>query len=170
MQAAKETAANVAASARAGMEKTKATVLEKAEQAKTRDPMMKDMATQKKEVKIQEAEREKQGAIQQNRAARHEVPAGGYGGFTAIGGANTGTGPHHHHPAAPGHTAGGPIHGGAAGAEYPAGVETGGAGHLGGGHLTGDPIHGGAAGADTGGAGHIGGGHLTGTGHTGHTL
>ncbi|KAL0316880.1 UNVERIFIED_CONTAM: Late embryogenesis abundant protein 46 [Sesamum radiatum] len=48
MQSAKETASNVAASAKSGMEKTKATVQEKAERMTTRDPIQKDMATQKK--------------------------------------------------------------------------------------------------------------------------
>ncbi|KZV36404.1 18 kDa seed maturation protein [Dorcoceras hygrometricum] len=80
MQAGKETAANIAASARSGMEKTKAVALEKVEQMKTRDPMMKDMATQKKESKIEEVERQKQGAMQQNKLARHEGDAGGFGG------------------------------------------------------------------------------------------
>ncbi|XP_073158128.1 uncharacterized protein [Henckelia pumila] len=172
MQSAKESAANVAASARSGMEKTKATVLEKAEQIKTRDPMMKDMATQKKEAKIQQAEREKQGAVQQNRLAKHEGAAGGYGhGFTAIGDTATGTGGHnnlnpvgtggHHNPLGTGHTATG----------------TGGHGHLnplGAGHTatgTGGHNHLNPLGTDhTAGTGHVGDGNLTGTGHTGHIL
>ncbi|KAL0346292.1 UNVERIFIED_CONTAM: seed maturation protein [Sesamum radiatum] len=45
MQSAKETASNIAASAKAGMEKTKATAQEKAERMTTRDPIQKDIAT-----------------------------------------------------------------------------------------------------------------------------
>ncbi|KAL7092781.1 hypothetical protein ACP275_11G003700 [Erythranthe tilingii] len=58
----KETAASIAASAKAGMEKTKATVQEKAEKMTTRDPLQKEMATQKKDERIHEAEREKHEA------------------------------------------------------------------------------------------------------------
>ncbi|XP_075511388.1 18 kDa seed maturation protein-like isoform X3 [Primulina tabacum] len=117
MQAAKETATNVTASARSGMDKTKASVQGKAEEMKTRDPLQKEMAAQKKEAKIQEAEREKQGAVHQNNLARHEADAGGFGhGHTATGG--------NHHTA---HTAGGAVPGGA--------------GHVGDGHLTGTGRH-----------------------------
>ncbi|XP_073273694.1 uncharacterized protein [Primulina huaijiensis] len=124
MQAAKETAANVTASARSGMDKTKASVQGKAEEMKTRDPLQKEMAAQKKEAKIQEAEREKQGAVQQNNLARHEAEAGGFGhGYTTTGGGTTGTGGNHHAA----HTAGGAVPGGA--------------GHVGGGHLTGTGRH-----------------------------
>ncbi|XP_011078825.1 11 kDa late embryogenesis abundant protein-like [Sesamum indicum] len=82
MQSAKETASNVAASAKAGMEKTKATVQEKAERMTTRDPIQKDMATQKKEDRIYEAERQKQEAREHNAAAR-QTGGGAYGeGYT----------------------------------------------------------------------------------------
>ncbi|KAL7134085.1 hypothetical protein ABFS83_11G003500 [Erythranthe nasuta] len=85
MQSAKETAASIAASAKAGMEKTKATVQEKAEKMTTRDPLQKEMATQKKAERIHEVEREK-----------HEATGGGAFGqdyttappYTAEGGAH----------------------------------------------------------------------------------
>ncbi|KAK4432174.1 Late embryogenesis abundant protein 46 [Sesamum alatum] len=87
MQSAKETASNVAASAKAGMEKTKATVQEKAEKMTTRDPIQKDMATQKKEERIQEAERQKQETRMHNAAAKQ---TGGQPGYTTGGDFNTG--------------------------------------------------------------------------------
>ncbi|KAM1306389.1 hypothetical protein ACFX2H_008783 [Malus domestica] len=46
--AMKEAAANVAASAMSGMEKTKATVQEKVEKMKSSDPVEKDMAAERK--------------------------------------------------------------------------------------------------------------------------
>ncbi|OMO62993.1 Late Embryogenesis Abundant protein [Corchorus capsularis] len=82
MQSIKETAANIAASARSGLEKTKATLEEKVERATAHDPVQKDMATQKKEERIRQAELEKQEARENNAAARQ---GGGDGGFTAKG-------------------------------------------------------------------------------------
>ncbi|KAK4413028.1 Late embryogenesis abundant protein 46 [Sesamum alatum] len=69
MQSAKEKAANVAASAAAGMEKTKATMQEKAVKMATGDPLQKEMATEKKDDRVQEAERHKQETYEQNAAA-----------------------------------------------------------------------------------------------------
>ncbi|KAL2320853.1 hypothetical protein Fmac_029822 [Flemingia macrophylla] len=66
----KETAANIGASAKSGMEKTKATVQEKAERMTARDPMQKEMATQKKEARMSQAELEKQAAREHNAAAK----------------------------------------------------------------------------------------------------
>ena len=52
------------------------------EKAKAHDPMQKEMATQKKEERIRQAELEKQEARQHNAAAKQ---AGGNGGYTATG-------------------------------------------------------------------------------------
>lgn len=71
MQSAKK----VVASAQAGMEKTKAVVQEKVEKMKTKDPIQKDMATEKKEAKINEAEMLKQQAYSQNAAGKHTTSA-----------------------------------------------------------------------------------------------
>ncbi|XP_050383281.1 late embryogenesis abundant protein 46 [Argentina anserina] len=82
MQSIKEAAANVAASANSGMEKTKAITEEKMEKARAHDPIQKDMATQKKEGRIAEAEQHKREAMYHNAAARHgAAPTGstGYG-------------------------------------------------------------------------------------------
>ncbi|KAL6145322.1 hypothetical protein ACLB2K_056010 [Fragaria x ananassa] len=97
MQSIKEAAANVSASANSGMEKTKATMQEKMEQVKAHDPIQKDMATQKKEARIAEAEQQKREAMDHNAAAKHgAAPTGstGYGsGPTnySTGGAGTAT-------------------------------------------------------------------------------
>ncbi|VFQ59289.1 unnamed protein product [Cuscuta campestris] len=60
MKGVKETAGNIGASAVAGMEKTKAVVQEKVERMTAHDPIEKDMATQKKEERIRQAEEKKQ--------------------------------------------------------------------------------------------------------------
>ncbi|XP_019187094.1 PREDICTED: 18 kDa seed maturation protein-like [Ipomoea nil] len=70
MEAMKETAANVGASAIAGKEKTKAVVQEKMERMTAHDPMEKEMATKKKEERINQAELNKEEAKEQNAAAR----------------------------------------------------------------------------------------------------
>lgn len=62
----KETAANIGASAKSGLEKTKATVQEKNERMSASDPMQKEMATDKKEERIHQAEMEKQEARDHN--------------------------------------------------------------------------------------------------------
>ncbi|XP_009604364.1 11 kDa late embryogenesis abundant protein-like [Nicotiana tabacum] len=95
MQAAKEKAANVAASAKAGMEKTKAVVGEKAEKLTTRDPVEKQMATEKKEERIHQAEMDKLAAQEQNAASRQAAATGGTTAYTASSGG-----------VAPGHTTG----------------------------------------------------------------
>ncbi|KAK6149213.1 hypothetical protein DH2020_016738 [Rehmannia glutinosa] len=81
MQSAKETAANIAASAKAVMEKTKATMQEKAEKMTTRDPLQKEMATEKKEERIHGAERQKQEARAHNVATKQAAAAAGGGTF-----------------------------------------------------------------------------------------
>ncbi|XVF07354.1 hypothetical protein REPUB_Repub06bG0131000 [Reevesia pubescens] len=92
MQPIKEKAANIAASAKAGMEKTKATVEEKVEKATAGDPMQKEMASQKKEERIRQAELEKQEARQHSAAAKQ---SGRDDGYTAAGtGAYTAGGTH----------------------------------------------------------------------------
>ncbi|XP_045804916.1 18 kDa seed maturation protein-like [Trifolium pratense] len=69
----KETAANMGASAKSGMEKTKATVQEKTERMNTDDPMQKEMATLKKEERIHQAEAEKQQAREHNAAVKQST-------------------------------------------------------------------------------------------------
>ncbi|XP_078163625.1 late embryogenesis abundant protein 46-like [Carex rostrata] len=73
MQSAKEKTANVAAFAEAGMEKTKASVDEKVEKMKTKDPMEKAAAEQRKEERKMGAEAEKQGEKLVNAAERGRV-------------------------------------------------------------------------------------------------
>ncbi|KAH6819424.1 Late Embryogenesis Abundant 4-5 [Perilla frutescens var. frutescens] len=77
MQSAKETGSNVAALAKAGLEKTKATIQEKGERMTSHDPLQKEMATEKKEMRINEAERQKQQAREHNAAAKHAGAATG---------------------------------------------------------------------------------------------
>ncbi|KAK2998842.1 hypothetical protein RJ639_023521 [Escallonia herrerae] len=75
--AAMETAANIAASAKSGLEKTKAVVEEKVEKLTASDPVDKDMATLRKEDKIRWAELKKQEAYSQNAVASVD-PSQGY--------------------------------------------------------------------------------------------
>ncbi|KAJ6300546.1 hypothetical protein OIU76_021356 [Salix suchowensis] len=79
MQGLKDTAANIAASAVSGMEKTKATVQEKVEKMTTNDPEQKEMARERKEERITEAELDKQEA-KQYRAAESKYGALATGG------------------------------------------------------------------------------------------
>ncbi|KAL8456380.1 hypothetical protein ACS0TY_034551 [Phlomoides rotata] len=88
MQSAKEKAANAAASAKAGMDKSKATMQEKGERMTTRDPLQKDMATEKKVERVDDAELQKQAAESQNTATRQQAASGG----GTLGGARTGYG------------------------------------------------------------------------------
>ncbi|CAI8614092.1 unnamed protein product [Vicia faba] len=71
----KETAANIGASAKSGMEKTKATVQEKTEKMSARDPVQKEAATQKKEAKQNQAELDKQIAREHNAAVKESTTA-----------------------------------------------------------------------------------------------
>ncbi|PIM97484.1 hypothetical protein CDL12_30043 [Handroanthus impetiginosus] len=74
MQTIKETAANAAASAKSGMEKTKAAF--QVETMSADNPTEKEMATEKKEEKMNQAETDKQGAHEQNAATKEEVGSG----------------------------------------------------------------------------------------------
>ncbi|KAK7259523.1 hypothetical protein RIF29_25132 [Crotalaria pallida] len=86
MQNIKETAANIGASAKSGMEKTKAAVQEKTEKMTARDPLQKEMATEKKEARINQAEFDKHAAREHNAAVKQAN--------TATAG-HMGQGPHH---------------------------------------------------------------------------
>lgn len=55
------------------------------------DPMQKDMATERKQEKIHQAEYNKQGAHENNAAARQAIATGGAGTFTAVGRAQNST-------------------------------------------------------------------------------
>ncbi|PIM98207.1 hypothetical protein CDL12_29317 [Handroanthus impetiginosus] len=107
MQAMKETASNIAASAKSGMEKTKATIQEKMERATAHNPTEKQMATERKEEKIHHAELNKQEAREQNAAARQAAPTGGSYSYTATGVTGKPTGGHQM-SALPGHGRGQP--------------------------------------------------------------
>ncbi|XP_045795730.1 18 kDa seed maturation protein-like [Trifolium pratense] len=71
----KETAANVGASAKSGMEKTKAAVQEKTEKMTARDPVQKEMATHKKDAKMNQAELDKLSAREHNAAVKQSTTA-----------------------------------------------------------------------------------------------
>ncbi|XP_073003360.1 18 kDa seed maturation protein [Typha latifolia] len=73
---AKETVANIGASAKAGMEKTKATVQEKVEKVTAHHPLEKEVAEQKKQERIHEAEVEKREAMERNAALKMQASAG----------------------------------------------------------------------------------------------
>ncbi|KAK9664600.1 hypothetical protein RND81_14G054900 [Saponaria officinalis] len=70
MESAKQKAANAAASAKAGMEKTKATVGGKVEKMKGHNRFDKDVATMKKDERKNEAEIRKQQAHSHNEAQK----------------------------------------------------------------------------------------------------
>nr|CAH0117516.1 late embryogenesis abundant group 1 protein [Pisum sativum subsp. elatius]CAH0117542.1 late embryogenesis abundant group 1 protein [Pisum fulvum] len=69
MEKTKETAANIGASAKSGLEKTKANVQEKTERMTAHNPLEKELATQKKDERVAQAELDKQAARQHNAAA-----------------------------------------------------------------------------------------------------
>ncbi|KAJ7971446.1 18 kDa seed maturation protein [Quillaja saponaria] len=135
MQSIKETAANVAASAKSGMDKTKATVQEKMEKTTAHDPLQKEMATQKKDERIHEADLNKKEAREENAAAKQAASAGtgGHGihhragpGTTTY--STTGTTVQqtgaHQMSSMPGHGAGQPMTEGVV-ASHPSGTNTG---------------------------------------------
>ncbi|KAM0932379.1 hypothetical protein DsansV1_C46g0242171 [Dioscorea sansibarensis] len=76
MASVKETAANIGASAKSGMEKTKATIQEKVEKMTAHSEVEKEEAERKKQERIREAETEKLEAKEQNAVAREQVRAG----------------------------------------------------------------------------------------------
>uniref|UniRef100_A0A7N0T1T8 Seed maturation protein LEA 4 n=1 Tax=Kalanchoe fedtschenkoi TaxID=63787 RepID=A0A7N0T1T8_KALFE len=110
MQKAKETASNIAASAKAGLDKTKAVAQEKVDKMSAHDPIEKGMATERKEERIHQAEMNKQQAREHNAAATGHGTTGvpGTGGTfshsaTGTHGHPTGT---HQMSAMPGHGTG----------------------------------------------------------------
>ncbi|CAN6810219.1 unnamed protein product [Brassica oleracea var. botrytis] len=114
MQSMKETASNIAASAKSGMDKTKATLEEKVGllAMTTRDPVQKQMATQKKEAKINQAEMQKR-EVREHNAAMKEAAGGGTGTGLGLGSATHSTTGHvghgtgtHQMSALPGHGTG----------------------------------------------------------------
>ncbi|KAK9664603.1 hypothetical protein RND81_14G055200 [Saponaria officinalis] len=70
MESAKQKAADATAAAKAGMEKTKATVGEKVDKMKGHDQFDKDVATMKKDERMDEAEIRKQEAHAHNEAQK----------------------------------------------------------------------------------------------------
>ncbi|CAL9133993.1 unnamed protein product [Musa textilis] len=81
VESAKETAGNITASTKAGMEKTKASVEGKVvEKMRARDPEEKAEAEQRKEERKHEAEAEKEAAKERHAVEREDVRAGGAGG------------------------------------------------------------------------------------------
>ncbi|XP_070048001.1 late embryogenesis abundant protein 46-like [Nicotiana tomentosiformis] len=111
MQSVKEKASNVAASAKSGVEKTKAVVQEKVERMTAHDPTQKEMATGKKEERINQAEMNKQATHDRNTAI-HQGGGTGTGrphysnSTTGATGHSTGS---HQMSALPGHGTGEPM-------------------------------------------------------------
>ncbi|XP_076892985.1 11 kDa late embryogenesis abundant protein-like [Bidens hawaiensis] len=103
----KETAANIGAAAKSGMEKTKATLQEKGERMTAHDPTQKEMATEKEEARINQAEYEKQVAREQNATQRLEAEATGAHSYSTTGATGHGMGSHQM-SALPGHGTGEP--------------------------------------------------------------
>ncbi|KAL6522403.1 hypothetical protein OROMI_031675 [Orobanche minor] len=94
MQSMKETAANIAASAKSGMEKTKATVQEKMERVTAHNPTEKEMATERKEERVHNAELNKLEEREHNAAARQAGRAGGSHSYATTGVTGQPTGGH----------------------------------------------------------------------------
>ncbi|XP_054804324.1 18 kDa seed maturation protein [Prosopis cineraria] len=119
----KEKAANIGASAKSGMEKTKATVQEKKDRMTAHDPTEKEMATERKEERMRQAELDKREARGHNVASKQAatVAPGGHGGNyttgTGTGAGTTATGAYGHPMAGqqmsamPGHGTGQPTGG-----------------------------------------------------------
>ncbi|KAK1367445.1 Late embryogenesis abundant group 4 [Heracleum sosnowskyi] len=84
-----EAAANIAASAKSGLDKTKAVVEEKVERMSTKDEVEKDIATLRKEEKLDLAKRRKCKAYAQNAAAAAAPPGAVSPNFTDGGGFDT---------------------------------------------------------------------------------
>ncbi|KAK4432173.1 seed maturation protein [Sesamum alatum] len=104
MQTMKETAANVAAAAKSGMEKTRATVQEKMERMTADSPLEKEMATATKEDRFRKSDLKKQDAYEQNAAAG---TTGGSYSYSTTGQVGQATGGHQM-SALPGHGTGEP--------------------------------------------------------------
>ncbi|KAJ6829444.1 putative 11 kDa late embryogenesis abundant protein [Iris pallida] len=73
---AKEAVANIGASAKSGMDKTKAVIEEKAEKMTAHHPAEKEIAEKRKEEKLKEAETRKQEAMHYNAAVKEQVATG----------------------------------------------------------------------------------------------
>ncbi|KAL8236604.1 hypothetical protein R6Q59_017685 [Mikania micrantha] len=146
----KETVANISASAKSGMEKTKATLQEKGERMTAHDPIQKEMATEKKEARINQAEYEKQVAREQNATQRQANEAASTHSYSTTGATGNRTGIHQM-SALPGHGTGEPAGHVVEGAvrSHPIGTDTG-TGTTLAGHNT--KSGGGAGGYSTGGA------------------
>ncbi|KAL5545468.1 hypothetical protein UlMin_005155 [Ulmus minor] len=114
MESTKEAAANVGASAMSGLEKTKATLQEKVEKVKAHDPVEKQMATERKEDKIDVAELNKQEAFHRNAAVKdysttgHPFAGTGTATHSTTGATGHPTGTHQM-SAMPGHGTGQPM-------------------------------------------------------------
>ncbi|XP_021770377.1 11 kDa late embryogenesis abundant protein-like [Chenopodium quinoa] len=87
VESVKETTANIAASAKSGMDKTKATMQEKVDKMKANDEYDKALATERKQERLTEAELHKQQAMSHNAAEKDAKTAAA--GNTGI---RTGTG------------------------------------------------------------------------------
>ncbi|KAL6555439.1 hypothetical protein OROGR_006697 [Orobanche gracilis] len=109
MQSMKETAANIAASTKSGMEKTRATVQEKMERVTAHNPTEKEMATERKEERVHNAELNKLEEREHNAAARQAGHADAHGSHSYAAARMTGqpTGGHQM-SALPGHGTGHP--------------------------------------------------------------
>ncbi|KAK4404941.1 Late embryogenesis abundant protein 46 [Sesamum angolense] len=86
MQSMKETISNVAASAKSGTEKTKATLQEKVDKMGSHSPTEKAMATERKEQRILQADLNKVEAVEENATARHAASAADAYSYPATGG------------------------------------------------------------------------------------
>lgn len=75
VEAAKEAATNVGASAWAGKEKTKAVVQEKAAKARAHDPTEKAVAEARMQERVHEVEAIKQDAMRKNATAKERATA-----------------------------------------------------------------------------------------------
>ncbi|KAL9237799.1 hypothetical protein vseg_012303 [Gypsophila vaccaria] len=113
VETVKETAANIAASAQSGMDKTKATVQEKLDKMRAHDDLDKGLAEERKEDRITQAELRKQTAQVRNLDQKEARTGGGVGGThthstTGVPGSGTGA---HQMSAMPGHGTGHPTGG-----------------------------------------------------------
>ncbi|CAH9117841.1 unnamed protein product [Cuscuta europaea] len=108
MKGVKETAGNIGASAVSGMEKTKAVLQEKVERMTAHDPLEKEMATQKKEERINQVELEKREKLMAHKAEAATGGAGKSYSYSATGAAGHPTGAHQM-SAMPGHSTGAPV-------------------------------------------------------------
>ncbi|XP_014495514.1 18 kDa seed maturation protein [Vigna radiata var. radiata] len=103
-----EKVSNIGACAKAGMEKTKATVQEKVERMTARDPLQKELATQKKEAKVNQAELDKLAAREHNAAVSEHNSAAKQGTTYSTTGEHGHPTGFHQMSAMPGHGTGQP--------------------------------------------------------------